>query len=278
MRPLRCSMRRGVPWDVEMEEVGAVVLEVHAFAGGVRSDQNAQGWRSGEALKAFLISSRRPTAGTALIGGDALFGAVGLAKAVSNCWRRYVLVSVNSVKIRTRRLFHVPSGLKRFCRIQGISPHFGIGQAGVGEAARLTRNFGHTVEEVDSPPGRFAANPWSARLRVATACSMPSVTSSSGRSARSSSASGVLSSVRSPSQVSFRFSFSSNLLHALPVNPKSGVEGLDGRKEAFLKSRDDQIRGGLLRATAAFEPLIPQGAVLGQEPHQREVGRVFGQP
>ena len=45
-----------------------------------------------------------------------------------------------------------------------------------------------------------------------------------------------------------------------------------------MESRNDQIGGGLLRSTAAFEALFPQGTVLSQEPHQGEVWCVFGQP
>ena len=41
MRPLRCSMRPGFQ-EVEVEEVGAVRLEVETLARGVGGDQDAQ--------------------------------------------------------------------------------------------------------------------------------------------------------------------------------------------------------------------------------------------
>ncbi len=56
--------------------------------------------------------------------------------------------------------------------------------------------------------GEICCEPLERSVAKATACSMPSVTSSSGRSARSSSASGALTSVRRSADTSGTFSFS----------------------------------------------------------------------
>ncbi len=54
MRPLRCSMRGRVPRDVEVEEVGAVALEVHALARGVGGDEDADRVLVGRAVEGAL--------------------------------------------------------------------------------------------------------------------------------------------------------------------------------------------------------------------------------
>ena len=69
-----------IPRDVEMEEIGAVVLEVHAFARGIRGDQNAQRVEIGRGVEGLFDFVEPSAAGTALIGGDALFGTVGVGE------------------------------------------------------------------------------------------------------------------------------------------------------------------------------------------------------
>ena len=69
-----------VPGDIEMEEVGAVVLEVHAFAGRVRSDKNPQGLEIRGGVEGLLDLVEASAAGSALIRGDALLGAVGIGE------------------------------------------------------------------------------------------------------------------------------------------------------------------------------------------------------
>src|ERR1039457_3074034 len=68
----------GVPGNVEMEEVSAVVLEVNAFAGGIGGDENAEGVEIGRSVEGTLDLVEASAAGATLVGGDALFGAVGV--------------------------------------------------------------------------------------------------------------------------------------------------------------------------------------------------------
>ena len=60
IRPLRCSIRPRIPRQVEMEQVGAVVLEIESLAGGIGRDQYAQRIVRGIGVESLLDFLRRP--------------------------------------------------------------------------------------------------------------------------------------------------------------------------------------------------------------------------
>ena len=69
---------RGVPGDVEVEEVGAVALEVHALAGGVGGDEDADGVLVGRGVEGALHLLARSSLMPPWKLQDALVAAVGV--------------------------------------------------------------------------------------------------------------------------------------------------------------------------------------------------------
>jgi len=146
-------------------------------------------------------------------------------KRPSNCWRRYVWFPVNSVKIRSRRLFQAPSGWKRFWN-QGWTL-FGYRSSRGREVARPTGGFRHAVEQCDF--FREMGADLGALVVLATACLMPSATSSSGdqsvrRRRRGHDCRG------DPRIARVCFSLSGASFSMLFGEPARWSEGLNGRK------------------------------------------------
>src|ERR1017187_948441 len=135
-----------VPRDVEMEEIGAVVLEVYALAGGVCSDQNAQWVKIGRGVEGLLDFVESAAARTTLIRGDAFFGKVGVGEGGLELLAEVGLGFGELGEDQDATVVPGAVGTEEVLGNPGKEKLFGMGQAGVGEAARLAGDLGHSIE------------------------------------------------------------------------------------------------------------------------------------
>ena len=149
-------MRTGVPGKVEVEEVGAVRLEVQAFASRVRGEQDSQWILRRTFLEAALDllaagPSRQPV--------DYLDALVGPVCPLDRAFQRLLQESLGTLSVlgKDQDAAVVPFGclanrlpIRRKIRAQvGADPVDEPVRFGVRPGARLVGNFPHAVQQAE---------------------------------------------------------------------------------------------------------------------------------